>query len=253
MSRNYTCQALTLRVKASGESNREAWFLTAEQGLLKATVYGGPKSRLRAYVAPFHAGKLWIYHDPVKDSNKVSDFDVQSYRPGIRELWERTMAADAMAEPILSFQGGGESWPLALRLAGAVLDALNEAAAGVCPRLAVYFFWHWASLLGVKPELSACASCSCEARREDVLWYFARKEALFCEKCSIEGAGKGNTDSLLRLGGGARLWLKEIESLPPAAVERVTLDNPSLEQAKAISQAVLAAALGKRLPTWNGI
>jgi DNA repair protein RecO (recombination protein O) len=247
MFRNFTCQALTLRVKASGESNREAWFLTAEQGLLRATVYGGPKSRLRAYVAPFHEGKLWVYHDPVKDFYKVSDFDVQSYRPGIRELWERAMAADAVAETILSSQGGGGNWPLAVRLAGAVLDALNETAAGVCPRLAVYFFWHWAQILGVKPELSACASCSCEAKREDVLWYSVKKEALFCEKCT------GNTDSLLRIGAGARLWLKEIESLPPAAVERVALDDPSFEQVKVLSQTVLAAALGRRLPTWSGI
>jgi DNA repair protein RecO (recombination protein O) len=252
MSRNLTCQALTLRVRPSGESNREAWFLTAEQGLLKATVYGGPKSRLRAYVAPFHEGKLWIYHDPVRDSNKVSDFDVQSYRQGIRELWERAMAADAVAETILSSQGGGGNWPIALRLAGAVLDAINTAAEKVCPRLAVYFFWHWARILGVRPDLSSCSSCSCEVRREDVLWYFVRKEAFYCEKCAREKRAD-NTDSLLRFGAGARLWLKEIESLPPAALERVMPDDPSLEQAKALSQTVLAAALGKRLPTWGGI
>jgi len=251
MLRNLACQALTLRVKASGESNREAWFLTVEEGLLKATVYGGPKSRLRAYVAPFHEGKLWIYHDPVRDSNKVSDFDVQSYRPGIREVWERAMTADAVAETILSSQGGGENWPEAIKLAGAVLDALNEAAVRACPRIAIYFLWHWAHILGVKPNFSACASCSCEAKREDVLWYSARKEVLLCEKCLINM----NEDRgyLLRVGGGARLWLKKIESLPPAALERVTLDEPSFEQAKALSEAVLAAALGRRLPTWNGI
>jgi DNA repair protein RecO (recombination protein O) len=247
MPRNFTYQALVLRLKASGESNREAWFLTAEEGLLKATVYGGPKSRLRAYVAPFHEGKLWIYRDPVRDSNKVSDFDVQSYRPGIRELWERAMAADAVAETVLSSQGGGGNWPEAAKLAGTVLDALNEAAAKACPRIAIYFFWHWAQLLGVKPDLLACASCPCESKREDVLWYSARKEALFCEKCAK------NTDSLLRVGGGARLWLKEIESLTPAALERVILDELSLEQAKALSQAVLTGALGRKLPTWNGI
>jgi DNA repair protein RecO (recombination protein O) len=251
MSRDFTCHALTLRVKASGESNREAWFLTAEEGLLKATVYGGPKSRLRAYIAPFHEGKLWIYHDPVRDSNKVSDFDVQSFRQGIREVWERAMAADAIAETILSSQGGGENWQEAVKLAGAVLDTLNEAAAKACPRIAIYFLWHWAHILGVRPDLSTCASCSCEAKREDVLWYFARKEVLLCEKCST--GIKEDFSPLLRAGCGARLWLKEIESLPPAALERVTLDEPSLEQAKALSQAILAAALGRRLPTWNGI
>jgi len=206
---------------------------------------------MRAYVAPFHEGKLWIYHDPVRDSNKVSDFDVQSYRPGIREVWERAIAADAVAETILSSQGGGENLPEAVKLAGTVLDALNEASAKACSRIAIYFLWHWAQFLGIRPDLSACVSCSCEVKHEDVLWYFAKKEVLLCEKCSI--GIKEDSDSLLRVGCGARLWLKEIESLPPTALERITLDEPSLEQAKALSQTVLAAALGRRLPTWNGI
>ena len=96
MSRNFSYSVLTLRVRPSGESNREAWFLSAEEGIFKATVFGGPKSRLRSQVAPFHQGRLWIYHDPVKDSRKVTDFDVSSWRPGLRELYERVMAADAL-------------------------------------------------------------------------------------------------------------------------------------------------------------
>jgi DNA repair protein RecO (recombination protein O) len=245
--RSFVYQALALRVKPSGESNREAWFFTAEGGIVKATVFGGPKSRLRSHVAPFHDGNLWIYHDPVRDSRKVSDFDVQSWRPGIRECWERAMAADAVAETILASQGGGGNWQETLKFTGEVLDLLDGAAAGTCPRIAAYFLWRWAQILGVKPDLSVCASCACEVKREELIWYSARKEALFCEKCAKDG------DSLLRLSPGGRLWLKGIESLPPAALERVSLDTLSLEQARALSQAVLAAVLGKRLATWDGI
>ena len=158
MARNFTYQALTLRLKPSGESNREAWFLTAEDGILKATVFGGPKSRLRSHVAPFHEGTLIIYHDPVRDSRKVSDFDVQSWRPGLRELWERAMAADAVAETILYSQGGGGNWSGALKLSGEVLDALSEADAASCQAIALYFFWHWAHILGVRPDPSAYES-----------------------------------------------------------------------------------------------
>lgn len=71
MSRTFTHQALVLQVRSSGESNREAVFLSAEEGILRATVFGGPKSKLRAYVAPFHAGTLWIYRDPVRDYRKI--------------------------------------------------------------------------------------------------------------------------------------------------------------------------------------
>ena len=252
MQRNIAYNALTLRVKPSGESNREAWFLSAGEGILKATVFGGPKSKLRAQVAPFHEGKLWIYHDPVRDSRKVSDFDVGSYRTGIRELYERVMAANAVAETILASHGGGSNWPEALKLSGGVLDLLDTADAAASSRIAVYFFWRWAGILGVRPDLSVCASCACEAGRDQVLWYSIREEALFCENC----LRRGRTDSPFRLGPGARLWLREIETLDPPALARVSPVAPSPDQwsaARALAQAVLAGALGKRLPTWDGI
>ena len=257
MSRSFTYSALTLRVRPSGEANREAWFLTAEEGLLKATVFGGPKSRLRAQVAPFHEGTLWIYHDPVRDSRKVSDFDVRSYRTGIRELYERAMAADAVAETVLASHGGGGNWRVAAKLTGNVLDALGEADADTCSRLGIYFLWYWAELLGIRPDLSACSACGAdETKRNGTLWYSAAQEALFCDNCMHLAAppvADTNTGSLSRVGPGARLWLNRIESLPPAALARVSLDTPSLEQARTLAKAILAAALGKKLSTWDGI
>jgi len=252
MSRSFTYSAITLRVRPSGQSNREAWFLTAEEGVLRATVFGGPKSRLRAQVAPFHQGKLWIYHDPVRDSRKVSDFDVHSYRAGIRELYERVMAADAVAETVLASHGGGGGWPQAAKLTGGVLDAIGEADAALCSRLGVYFLWQWADILGVRPELSACASCAAEVPREQSLWYSAANEALFCAGCT-QRESRSPALSTIRLGPGARLWLSGIESLGPVALSRVTLDSPSLEQAKALSKTILARTLDKHLPTWDGI
>jgi len=248
MPRYYTLSALALRVKPSGESNREAWFLTAEEGLVRATVFGGAKSRLRSQVAPFHEGNLIIYHDPVKDSRKVTDFDVHLWRPGIRELWERAATAGALAETVLFSQGGGGNWPEALKLTGLSLDALETASAEACSRIAVYFLWHWTRILGIKPDLSSCASCQKEAKHEDFLWYSNKKEAFFCEKCVQ------NPDSLLFISPGGRLWLTEIEFLHPTALktpEKWPTDAVSMQQAKALSQAVLMGALGKRLQTWD--
>ena len=214
--RSFTYQALTLRVKASGESNREAWFLTAEEGIIHATVFGGPKSRLRARVAPYHEGKLWIYHDPVRDSRKVSDFDVQSYRTGIRELYERAMVAGAMAETILASRGGGYGGAETLLLAGNVLDALEGANAEASKRIGVYFLWHWIQVLGERPELSACVAA-------------------------------------FRAGPGAIAWLKAIESLRAQDILRVSLDDLSFEQARNLTKELLAASLGQKLSTWDGI
>jgi DNA repair protein RecO (recombination protein O) len=152
MPRTFTYTALVLRSRASGESNREAWFLTAEEGIIQATVFGGPKSRLRAHVAPFHSGPLWIYRDPVRDSRKVTDFDVKDWRPGIREQYDRTMAADALAETILASHGGGGNWETAFALAGKTLNALEGAEDQNCLPVLLHFFWNWLDILGLRPE-----------------------------------------------------------------------------------------------------
>jgi DNA repair protein RecO (recombination protein O) len=136
-------------VRPSGESNREALFLSADAGILRAFVYGGPKSKLRSYVSQFHSGGLYLYHDPVRDSYKVTDFDVRSWRPGIREDYDRTMAAAAISETILAGYGGGCNWGAALDMANASLDAVEMVDGLDALRVLVHFFWNWAELNGI--------------------------------------------------------------------------------------------------------
>ena len=141
MSRTLVREVLVLSVRSSGESNREATLLSAEEGIVRATVFGGPKSKLRAHVAPFHSGTMWLYRDPVRDSLKVTDFDVRSWRPLLRELLERSWAATAVMDTIRSSHGGGGAWPEALALADGTLDALELADADGAALALVRFLW----------------------------------------------------------------------------------------------------------------
>ncbi|MDR2343949.1 MAG: recombination protein O N-terminal domain-containing protein [Spirochaetaceae bacterium] len=150
MTRFSACPALVLRMRSCGESNREAFFLTAGMGITRAFVYGGPKSRLRSYVSPFHSGGLYLYRDPVRDSYKVTDFDVRRWRPGIRENYDRTMAAAAITETVLAGFGGGCDWNEALDQANDSLDALDGAVGPAYLRILVHFLWKWAEITGIR-------------------------------------------------------------------------------------------------------
>jgi DNA repair protein RecO (recombination protein O) len=227
--RLFTYSALILRVRPSGESNREAWILTAEEGILRATVFGGPKSKLRAHVEPYHRGKLWIYRDPVRDSLKITDFDVQSWKPGIRESYERSAAAAAMAETILAGYGGGGAWEEAFGLADASLDALEAADERGCERSFIYFLWNWAGILGIRPNLD-------ETERDG--------------PASPDRPAAGNASSG-GLGSGARCWLKVAQELAPPQMARRVLDDVSTRQARAFVTNILGNILGKRLGTWD--
>jgi DNA repair protein RecO (recombination protein O) len=216
--RLFTYSALILRVRPSGEANREAWILTAEEGLVRATVFGGPKSKLRAHVAPYHRGKLWIYRDPVRDSRKITDFDVQSWNSGIRESYERSSVAAAIAETILAAYGGGGAWEETFDLVDASLAALESAEPRGCERTFIYFLWKWAGILGIRPDLN-------ETDYDD----------------GEPGA----------LGPGARAWLGAALELSPSQMARRTMDGVSLRQARLFVTTIVGNALGKRLGTWN--
>ncbi|MDR1618395.1 MAG: recombination protein O N-terminal domain-containing protein [Treponema sp.] len=257
MVRSFVCTALVLRVRPSGESNRDVWFLGAGEGVLRATVFGGPKSRLRSHVAPFHRGRLWFYHDPVRDSRKVTDFDVEAWRPGIRESYERTMAADAVAETILTSQGGGGAWEESFRLGDRTLSALEEAGEPDCLPVFLRFLWEWTDILGSRPEFH-CAACGKDfatggeaaAVKEagESLWYSPREGGFLCAACNgISGGDAAGPEAggLLPLGPGARRWLAAVGTPGPL------LDPASLRELRATLTGMVARILGRRPGTWD--
>jgi len=268
MSRTSVYSALILRGRPSGESNSEVSLLTAEEGIVKATVFGGPKSKLRSHSAPYNSGRVWIYRDPVKNYSKLNDLDVHSWRPGLRELYDRTMAAGGIAETILSTHGGGGDWEKALELAEAALDALENANEELCPRILVHFLWLWAGFLGIRPEIEYCSSCGDKAAN-DSLWFSSRENALLCGNCVPKSSSVPQDElcpsnralfpksssvpagSLLQLNLGCRRWLTAIESITPSFLYRYSMDNKSLNEAKALTTAVITAVLGKRLASWD--
>jgi DNA repair protein RecO (recombination protein O) len=256
MERHHIYSALVLRVRPSGESNRDAWFLTQEEGILKATVFGGPKSKFRALVSPFHQGRLWVYHNPVRDSRKLTDFDVQSWRLGIRENYQRTMTAGAILEVVLASLGSGGNWARAWDMANSALNALDQGDEGACTRIFIHFLWNWALLLGLRPLINQCASCTCEAPLDGLLLWNSREGTVYCPSCAgvlPEVSGAMDLREWLALGPGVRRWLGEVENQYPAAAARYPLDSRSLGQAKALVTSIMAGALGKRLPGWDRV
>jgi DNA repair protein RecO (recombination protein O) len=259
MIRSFTYSALVLRARPAGESNREVTFLTAEEGIIRATVFGGPKSKLRSHTQTGHSGILWIYRDPAKDFLKVTDFDVRLWRPGIRESYGRTMAAAAVAETILTSHGGGGSWTEALALADRTLDALELAEESAVRRVVLHFFWNWAEILGARPDLSRCGSCACEVPPDGLLWYSKQDGLPLCPNCaeidplSAPGFRGQIPGGYLPIGPGSRRWLAAAGGLGPEAVFRYTMDSVSEGEAKALVTAILEDSLGKRLSTWDTI
>jgi DNA repair protein RecO (recombination protein O) len=249
MPRTLAYSAVILRSRPSGESNREVWLLTAEAGLIHATLFGGPKSKLRSHAAPFHSGKAWIYHDPVKDFYKLNDFDVQSWKPGLREMYERTMAADAVAQTVLASHGGGGDWKSATGIVEETFCALEAANEEYCRRIQLHFFWQWINFLGLRPQFEYCASCERAVAQSEPVWYAVKEDGAVCADCASHE--RENAGNILQISPGCRRWLAAVEALSPLRLCSYTMDNKSLNETKALTSAILAQTLGRRLNSWD--
>jgi DNA repair protein RecO (recombination protein O) len=166
-----------------------------------------------------------IYRDPAKDFRKVSDFDVQNWRPGLRELYERSNTASLIAGTILAGHGGGGAFGEVFALVTAALDALSCADEQCCRRILLHFLWNWTGLLGNRGgDLRHCSACACECGDDGVLW-FIPGEGFLCKNCMVREYNSQGTGAAL--GPGARRWLLAVQDRHPAELLRHTpADSP---------------------------
>lgn len=229
-NRSWNCEALVLSLSSFGEGHREAHLLTRDKGLVRAAVFGGAKSKLRALVSPFQTGTAWLYSDPVKKSTRITDFDVTSWRPGIREDLIRSWCASFCAE-IVTRSHGIADW----RLVNAYLDGIAVSGEDECRRGTLRFVWRTLEAAGLCPDLSSCVRCGDELPfavpladrpgamngqkgENEVVYYSPVEDALLCGKCAQPNERR------FPLSTGSLDYLRAIASESPEAVRRIRLE-----------------------------
>lgn len=212
-NRSWSTQALILSLSSFGEGHREAQLLTEENGILRAAVFGGAKSKLRAMVSPYQTGTIWLYSDPVKKSNKITDFDVQSYRGGIRENIVRSWCA-AVCSEIVTRSHGNSPW----RLVNAFLDGISVSDEDECRRGLLRFLWRYLVSAGINPEISFCTRCG-EKSENEVVYYSPHEDGCVCKNCVR------NDERRIPLSCLGRAYLSAIETESPSSVRSIPLSN----------------------------
>ncbi|MEE3436013.1 MAG: DNA repair protein RecO C-terminal domain-containing protein [Treponema sp.] len=160
MNRNVSKEALVLSVKETAQDNRSVRLLTKE-GMEWATLFGGPKSKLRGAVSPWNRGVAYIYKNEEKQSAKITDFDVKKYHPTFRESLFKSFAASLAGEIVLKSSAAGSPEQCYVLLNGFLdgMDLLGEDEA----RLGLLrFLWRYLDLLGVRPQTQFCSRCQKE-------------------------------------------------------------------------------------------
>lgn len=242
-SRNIVLDSLVLRARESPRGDRIVGLMTAEAGLVDVFVFGGPKSKLRSLAAPYSAGRAFIYHDPVKDLSKLSDFDVREPFSGLREDLRKIWAAGLVAELLQKTSGGGGDYPLVLGLSLDTLRSLEALPSERADYPALLFIWRMLGITGLMPDPGSCASCGRELEPGASPVYAEEAGGFLCPSCaramlSAEPLGHSEapewTGRHYPLTAGALRWLQRSGEIPFIMAARTGLDAESLGGLKAL-------------------
>ena len=259
-TRNLVYEALALRARESPGGSRIITLMTAEAGLADVFVFGGPKSKLRSLASPYASGRAFVYLDPVKDFQKLSDFEVRDSYPALRDDLERLWSAGLVAELLIKTSGGGGDFPLVLDLATGCLAALdrageNTAGGGGAAGPILAFVWRLLSLIGIGPDPGACSLCGSAIRPASGGAYSFVRDGFLCPGCAAReanasrpagesadlGSNRGDASRfigtmgrILRLGPDVFHWLERSSALPFAEAAQAKIAPDCLDSLKVL-------------------
>ncbi|MCQ2573699.1 MAG: recombination protein O N-terminal domain-containing protein [Treponema sp.] len=258
MNRNYQSDAIVLSISSLGESNSLVTLLTKDRGIVKACLYGGPKSKLRSLCAQFHTGKVWIYETPEKNQNKISDFEVTKYHQTFSENLFKSYSALLATELIIKTEcaGGGENISNCWNLINGFYDGLELCNEEQGKTGLLRFLWRFVHLSGLLPDTEGCEICgksfsseTLSEKPEKVLLleemfgtpqkekqiapntvYYSQYDCSFiCHECAPGTQGPKFPLSMMGLN-----YLSSINTLPASASRNMLLDESSYFQIKQI-------------------
>ena len=99
MNRNLKTRALVLKNYRIGDFHKGTVLLTGELGIIHAIAHGAfkGKSRLGNKTEVFNDLIAYLYHNPVKNSYKITDAECKNYFKGMKKDLRKVYAAYLIA------------------------------------------------------------------------------------------------------------------------------------------------------------
>jgi len=243
MSRNQTCSAIVLKTYHIAEIHLGVNLFTRERGLLSAIAHGArsAKGRLRGLTDPFCLGSVYLYTDPVRNSVKITEFDVQEFFLGLRENIRRYYTASLWSEIVLKSYGGGESSEQLFDLFVAAMKQVDNATEQQISLVSIQFLARYLAMVGTFPATDECGSCGRSLSEGRSVRYSATRETFVCLDC----AGP----DMLELPVGALRYLDHTLSLPVVSAFGIGVDQLSVSAILRLLYALVGSLVETPLST----
>ena len=229
--------ATVISIKPSGKNNSSVTFLAQNEGILYATMYGGPKSKMKSLVSPWNTGMAY-FSVTTAGNYKISDFDVKTYRLSFRENLLKFWAASLAAEIAMKTKCAGspaKCWALTNGfLDGLELCTENEQ----CTAGLIRFLWRYLAILGMQPDASTC--CYCGKKIEGGAFFNIAENGFCCKNCT-------QNKSPLEITQNGIEYLSAISNLSPKDARKIPFYKESVSSVKQLVFYLIENACGTEL------
>ena len=185
MKRNIKLEGIIIRNYRIQDYHKGTVIVSPEKGIFQAVAYGGfkGKSKLGPSVQPLCKGKFDIYHDPVKKSNKIVEYEPYAIYENIKKDLKKYFTALSWLEITVKSHGGGESTSDFYYLLSESLDSLEKIPEISMDRLSVQFLFRSAILLGLNLNPSECGLCGKKITQQEPIYYSKTDCCFSCHGC----------------------------------------------------------------------
>lgn len=253
MGKSIVVNGTIIQVHPLGEKNFLLQILTIERGIISATLYGGPKSRLKSLASEWNGGILYLSEEKNGNFLKLNDFDVKKYhetfRTDIFKMWAASLAAEIAIKTKCA-----DSPEECYEIFSGFIDGLELCQTKEAGQKGlIRFLWRYLKILGLQPDASSCSQCGTSffARNlssnnieynRDGANYLPMENSFVCTNCIQE-----NTPFFLDID--AIQYLGAVSSLKPAQARIFPLSKQGAGQLKELLLFLCKNACGIQLKT----
>lgn len=234
MAKNLVTLATVISIRPLGENNSSVTLLTQNEGIIYATLYGGPKSRMKSLVSPWNTGTIYLSITN-QDMYKISDFDVKTYHLTFRENLLKSWAASLAAEIAIKTKCAGSSakcWALI----NGFIDGLDFCTQDdQCMAGLIRFLWRYLEIMGIQPEVKKCCHCG-EIFSNGAAWN-PQEQGFCCPYCDQK-------KSPFRINQNGIQYLNAISSLNALEARNAVLLKDSVSGVKQLLYYLIETACG---------
>lgn len=257
MQRSFCSNVIILNLHETGENNSTVTILSEEKGIIYATLYGGPKSKLKSLVNQFNSGKIWLYDNPEKKQTKINDFEVTNYHPSFSQNLFKMYAACVACELAIKTHCAGSSNLFYSLLSGFFdgMELCNEEQS----RLGfIRFLWRFINLLGMQPNTFYCSECNknfltSKFENDSQYYYNIIDNNFICDECNknINTNSETNKSSYFAVKNSVINYLNGIIKLNALEARKLQINKEDFNQLKEYVYFILEKSIDIKLNTFD--